>query len=62
MDQESATVIEETVFQLVQYWPGFCLVYLAVNHGLDASDADKNILAIRQLMCGGDKGDSWGSA
>jgi hypothetical protein len=50
----------EKVCQLAQRW--FCLVYLAVNHGLDASDADKSIPTIGQLMCGGDKGDRWGSA
>jgi hypothetical protein len=29
-----------------------------MNHGIDALDADKNILAIGQLICGGDKEDS----
>jgi hypothetical protein len=33
-----------------------------VNHGLDASDADKNIPSIDQLIYGGDKWDSRGSA
>jgi hypothetical protein len=33
-----------------------------MNHGLDASDIDKSISTIDQLMCGGDKRDSWDSA
>jgi hypothetical protein len=62
MDPEKCNDDWEKVCQLAQRSPRFCLVYLAVNHRLDVSDADKSISIIGQLMCGGDKGNSCGSA
>jgi hypothetical protein len=62
IDQKSAMMIGEEVYQLAQHWLGFCLVYLAVNHGQIGSDIDKSIPTINQLICGGDKGDRWGCA